>query len=197
MTHVPGSCYKWKQSCLCLVLSGLHNCGVGIRRVLHYATELKPASINIQYHRTLNKINPGSCFISGGISESSSCSPTEEFHLRFVRRGRGQEGRRVFASDGRTNASFSDARGCPHTCTAVDWSAPSCVLIHLNFLFSSGLTGRPLTGITALQTGAFRTTTHKKKKIRPHLICVSRRLRSPWKRGSRRETWSERVSLEF
>lgn len=40
--------------------------GVDIRRVFHYASKLKSDSINIQYRRTLNKINPGSYFIWGG-----------------------------------------------------------------------------------------------------------------------------------
>lgn len=57
---------------------------VDIRRVFHYASQLKSGSINIQYRGTLNKMNPGSYFILGGISDPSSRSPAEESNLRSL-----------------------------------------------------------------------------------------------------------------
>lgn len=72
------------MSCPNWIYATAGTCGVGGRRVFHYASQLKSGSINIQYQGKLNKISPGSDFILGGISDSSNRSPEEEFNLRSL-----------------------------------------------------------------------------------------------------------------
>lgn len=143
--------------------------GVAIRRVFQYAS----GSINIQYRRTLNKINPGSYFILRGISDSSSRSELNLRSLAEATLGRQEAGQRPdFVSDGCNHG----ACGGPGTAQLSTGAPFSCILLlslQQGLPFSCTcvcpLTVRSHLLANVLETGAFRPTKRRSGVKKPHV----------------------------